>query len=52
VASLDGDVLGVTILPHTRMVTNLCERRAGDRVNIEVDVLAKHVEKLLKGTGA
>ncbi|HVP00145.1 MAG TPA: riboflavin synthase [Bryobacteraceae bacterium] len=49
IASLEGDVLGVTIIPHTRAVTNFCERRAGDRVNLEVDVLAKHVEKLLTG---
>jgi riboflavin synthase len=47
IASLEGDVLGVTIIPHTMAVTTLGVRKAGDRVNIEVDVLAKHVEKLL-----
>ena len=47
VASLEGDVLGVTILPHTHANTTLGTRRVGDRVNLEVDVLAKHVEKLL-----
>jgi len=47
IASLEGDVLGVTILPHTYTNTTLGTRRAGDQVNLEVDVLAKHVEKLL-----
>jgi riboflavin synthase len=47
IASLEGDVLGVTILPHTYANTTLGTRRGGDRVNLEVDVLAKHVEKLL-----
>jgi riboflavin synthase len=47
IATLDGDVLGVTIIPHTFPNTTLGLRRAGERVNLEVDVLAKHVEKLL-----
>ena len=47
IAALEGDVLGVTILPHTYANTTLGTRRVGDRVNLEVDVLAKHVEKLL-----
>ncbi len=51
IASLEGDVLCVTIIPHTRAVTNFCSRRAGERLNLEVDVLAKHVEKLLAGRG-
>jgi len=47
IASLEGEVLGVTILPYTYANTTLGTRRLGDRVNLEVDVLAKHVEKLL-----
>ena len=47
IATLEGDVLGVTIIPHTYANTTLGFRRAGERVNLEVDVLAKHVEKLL-----
>jgi riboflavin synthase len=39
----------VWIIPHTREVTNLATRRAGDRVNLEVDILAKYVEKCVKG---
>ena len=37
----------VWIIPHTRSVTNLREKRAGDAVNLEFDLLGKHVEKLL-----
>lgn len=47
VAALEGDVLSVTIVPHTGRNTNLLSRRPGDRVNIECDILAKYVDKLL-----
>jgi riboflavin synthase len=47
IATLEDDVLGVTIIPHTYAQTTLGSRRVGERVNLEVDVLAKHVEKLL-----
>lgn len=36
------------IIPHTLLKTNLGERRAGDRVNLEFDILAKYVERLLE----
>lgn len=52
VASIENGLLSVTIIPHTFEHTNLCARRAGDRINIECDILAKHVEKLLAGYGA
>jgi len=48
IASLDGDVLSVTIIPHTYEVTTLGTYKLGGRVNLECDVLAKHVEKLLE----
>ncbi len=38
---------GVWIIPHTRAVTNLSEKKPGDAVNLEFDLLGKHVEKLL-----
>ena len=47
IAALEGDILAVTIIPHTFRNTTLCGYRPGSRVNIECDVLAKHVEKLL-----
>lgn len=48
IASLERDVLGVTIIPHTYQSTTLGTHKEGDRVNLECDVLAKHVEKLLE----
>lgn len=37
------------VIPHTAAVTTLGTKASGDRVNLEVDVLAKYVEKLLSG---
>jgi len=48
IAALERDVLGVTIIPHTYQATTLGTYKTGDRVNLECDVLAKHVEKLLE----
>jgi riboflavin synthase len=42
-----GPVVGVTIIPHTFTHTSLGQAKIGARLNVEVDVLAKHVEKLL-----
>lgn len=42
---------GISIIPHTMAETTLENARAGDRVNIETDVLARYVEKLLGGSG-
>jgi riboflavin synthase len=39
----------VNIIPHTAQSTTLHQCRPGDEVNIEVDILAKYVERLLKG---
>jgi riboflavin synthase len=38
----------VSLIPETLTRTNLGEAQVGDRVNIEADILAKHVERLLK----
>lgn len=42
-----GSRISINLIPHTMAVTTLGERRAGDRVNIEVDLIARHVERLL-----
>jgi riboflavin synthase len=42
---------GVALIPHTLAVTTLGVRGPGDRVNLEVDVLAKYVERLLATSG-
>jgi riboflavin synthase len=47
VASVEARQVGVTIIPHTWMHTNLQGRQAGDLVNLETDVIAKYVEKML-----
>ena len=47
IAAIDADVIGVTIIPHTFANTTMGQARVGSKLNIEVDVLAKHVEKLL-----
>jgi riboflavin synthase len=39
--------LRIWIIPHTLAVTNLAGRQAGERVNLESDLLAKYAEKLL-----
>jgi riboflavin synthase len=47
IADINDCVVRVAIIPHTYSATNLSARKTGDRVNIECDVLAKHVEKLV-----
>ncbi len=40
---------GVSVIPHTLSATTLADLRPGDTVNIETDVLARYVEKLMNG---
>jgi riboflavin synthase len=51
VFNLTDDTFEVAVIPHTADVTTLGHRRVGDTVNIEIDVLAKHVERLLEHRG-
>ena len=46
------DGFSVSLIPETLARTTLGSRQVGDRVNLEVDVLAKHVEKLLAAHAA
>jgi riboflavin synthase len=46
------DGFTVNVIPHTAQATTLHLRHPGDVVNIEVDILAKYVERLLKGRNA
>jgi riboflavin synthase len=50
VASAADGTFAVSLIPHTLSATTLGARRAGDGVNLEVDVLAKYVEGLLGRT--
>ena len=48
VAGLTDDTFSVALIPHTLEITTLGLRKPGDAVNLEVDVLAKYVERLLE----
>ena len=48
VFNLTDDTFEVAVIPHTSAVTTLGHRKPGDAVNIEIDILAKHVERLLE----
>ena len=47
VNALDGDRFSVNLVPHTLVATNLGELKMDSRVNLEVDLLARYVERLL-----
>ena len=48
VAELADDAFAVALVPHTLVATTLSALRPGQQVNLEVDVLAKYVERLLR----
>ena len=48
VAAVDGERFSVSTIPHTVAQTNLNQRRRGDPVNLETDVVGKYIEKLLR----
>lgn len=48
IAQLDGDSFAVALVPHTKEATTLGRAQVGDEVNLEVDMLAKYVEKLVR----
>ena len=50
VAAIENRVVSVTIIPHTYEQTSLRDHKRGDRVNLECDILAKYVEKMLSET--
>lgn len=47
VAYIDERCFKVSVIPHTQQVTALQEKRAGDAVNLECDIIGKYVEKLM-----
>lgn len=47
VARVDDRSFAVSLIPHTQVATTLHQARIGDRVNLENDIIAKYVEKLL-----
>jgi riboflavin synthase len=52
VAKLEGQRCTVAIIPHTVEMTNLKSLKPGDPVNLETDLIAKYVEKMIRGETA
>ncbi|MDP6727705.1 MAG: riboflavin synthase [Gammaproteobacteria bacterium] len=47
VNSIENNIIGINIVPHTFAVTTFGELEIGSRVNIEIDIIARHLEKLV-----
>jgi len=47
VNSIENNIIGINIVPHTCAVTTFGELEVGARVNIEIDIIARHLEKLI-----
>jgi riboflavin synthase len=47
IADVNGNEISISIIPHTWQNTNLKDKMVDNRVNVEIDILAKYVEKLL-----
>ena len=47
VAEIDGNIVKISVIPHTYENTNLKTMQIGDYVNIETDIISKYVEKFL-----
>jgi riboflavin synthase len=52
IAKIEGTQVTVAIIPHTAEMTNLKSLKPGDPVNLEVDMIAKYVEKMMRGDSA
>ncbi len=52
VAKLEGTICTIAIIPHTVEMTNLNSLKPGDPVNLEADLIAKYVEKMMNGDPA
>ena len=48
IAALEGGIAGIAVIPHTYRETSLSALKPGARVNLECDMIAKHVERLLQ----
>jgi riboflavin synthase len=51
VNEINGDVLGFSLIPETLAVTTMGSKKPGDKINIEADVMAKHIERLMQESG-
>jgi riboflavin synthase len=48
---VDESGFSVNVIPHTALMTTLPEKRMGDEVNIETDIIGKYLERLVSGRG-
>ena len=51
VNEVEGDVFGINFIPHTKQVTTWGAVKEGDRVNLEIDTLARYVARLAEASG-
>jgi len=51
VNSVEGDIFSVLIIPHTLTVTTWGDRKAGDGLNLEVDLMARYAARLVEARG-
>ena len=51
VAAVDNSSFSVSVIPHTGEETTIMQRQAGDKINIETDIVAKYVQKMLSHAG-
>jgi riboflavin synthase len=51
VNQVEDDVFSVNLIPYTLEVTTLNELRAGDKVNVEIDLIARYVERIMQARG-
>jgi riboflavin synthase len=47
VNEVEDDIFGINIIPHTWVVTTMGQRKVGDKINMEVDMLARYVARIL-----
>ncbi|WP_018663469.1 riboflavin synthase [Heyndrickxia acidiproducens] len=43
-----GNLLTISLIPHTRQLSNIAKKKVGEKVNIECDMLAKYIESMLQ----
>jgi riboflavin synthase len=48
VNEISGDVVSLSLIPETLRLTTLGTKQVGDKLNVEADILAKHIEKLIE----
>jgi riboflavin synthase len=48
VNEISGNVVSLSLIPETLRLTTLGTKQAGDKLNVEADILAKHIEKLIE----